>query len=358
MSIYSTFDYLFSQGAKDGSRRGSSDGACRQLAKLIRRHGKRAFGELTPEQREILVQLETAGQLAELERIRDGLAAASGWGELLPRTVEAGTVEPDPEYLLPFEFDPTPMAPSIDTYAKAKSVHGAETVVHMRFQRVYQENLGEILYQDSERLREKYQATVQTLVMLLWPGADGPGVTGTYKPRKGAEFRYHLARLWERDAEEMASSPGMAMFAPLGRGAEERLPGIVSKMAAAITEAGKDDPHMAEDVWVVAYFSMGLRYTAERVNEVLADFLPDMYKSRDFRSALSQGYYAGLNRSRNDGAMEATRDWVLTLGSCRLGEPPPHIRKGLEANRNLDRLEQIAGRVLKCSTWAEALAMN
>jgi hypothetical protein len=39
MTIYSTINYLIAEGEKDGKLRGHKEGACRQLSKLLRRHG-------------------------------------------------------------------------------------------------------------------------------------------------------------------------------------------------------------------------------------------------------------------------------------------------------------------------------
>jgi hypothetical protein len=46
---------------------------------------------------------------------------------------------------------------------------------------------------------------------------------------------------------------------------------------------------------------------------------------------------------------------VLWLGTRRLSEPPPSVREALETLPTLERLEQIAGRLRKASTWPEAL---
>jgi hypothetical protein len=352
--IYSTIDYLYAQGVKDGRERGLREGACREVCKLLLRHGRRTFGDPSEEQRAVPEALADHLDLGQLERLRDRLPDVSSWAELLEGTTPAPDPPAPPEYLLPCDFDPSPMPPSIDTYAKVELLTGQPAVVHLRFQRLYQEDLGAILYRENRRLAEKYGQMVQTVVLVLWPGADGPAVTGEFHTPGGEVFRYLLTRLWEKDADEMFDSPATAAFAPLARFAPERLPEIVRRMINVIT--AQDDAEAQSSFWSMAYSSMGLRYPAEQVHELLAPVMPRILAHKDARTMMSEGYYAGQSRAEGDGAGRAARDWVLALGTRRLGEPTTALREQLETVANLERLEQIAVQLRKAATWPEALA--
>ena len=192
--------------------------------KLLLRFGKRAFGPPTAERGRELDALAEKGALEQLERLQDRFATAKSWTDLMHAAGAAPhTPPPPPDYLVPFDFDPTPMPPSIDQFMETTMHSEEKVIVHMRFQRLYQEDLGEVLYKASLQLQAKYQRQVITAVFMLWRGADGPGVTGEYQSG-GHVFRYQVARLWEKDVDEMLLNPLMAVFAPLARFPPERLP--------------------------------------------------------------------------------------------------------------------------------------
>jgi hypothetical protein len=354
MSIYSTLNHLVALGAKDGKERGCRAGACRQLGKLLLRHGKRALGTPSPEQRALMDQLMEQWNLEQLEQVRDRLPDAASWSALLA-DIQVLARPADPDYLLPFEFDPEPMPPSIDEYARVKKVPGGEVIFHIRFQRLYQENLGAILYRESQQKQAEHHCPVETVVLLLWPGADGPAMTGEYAIPKGGTYRYHLTRLWERDAEEMLNNPSTLAFAPLGKFKPERLGEIIRRMDEAIEARSEEDKH---NLWIVVYSGMGLRFSAEQVHELLAHRMPYLLQTQECRSTMSGGYYDAFTEGEAEGALQAARVWVLTLGRQRLGEPEPAVGKAIETRDSLDQLEQLAARVLKGTTWREVLAPN
>jgi hypothetical protein len=357
MTIYSTVNYLRAQGEKDGTARGLQVGQCRQGCKLLLRHGNRRFGPVAAEQRALLDGAADRLGLAQLERLQDRFLAAQSWAELLAGMTVPDAAPADPDYLQPFDFDPEPMPPSIDEHFRVQFEAGKEAVIHMRFQRLYQDNLGEILYEENRRVSERLRLPVQDVVLVLWPGADGPALTGEYVPPSGGVFRYSVKRLWEMDPEETLHSCGTAIFAPLTRFPPEELPQIVRRVKEVITAHAKDEKTLV-NCWGVTYCCMGLRYPAEQVNELLTDVMPIVYRCPDTKGVLSEGYYLGHSRGESEGAIRATRRWVLTLGGQRLGEPPPVVRQAVTATDDLQRLEQLAARVLKAGAWPEVLAMN
>jgi hypothetical protein len=358
MGIYSTLDHLHALGAKDGRERGLCEGACRQLGKLLLRHGKRRLGPPTPAESALLDALIDRAGVEQMGQAVERFATAPGWPEMLAGIEPPAARPADPEYLLPLEIDPSPLPPSIDEYAKVKGKStGLPSIVHIRLQRLYQDNIGAVLHRESQRLRKEYHCPVHTAVLLLWPGADGPAMTGEYDVPTGGTFQYHLNRLWEKDVDELFSSLATVAYTPLGKGAPERLPEIVRRMEEIIDSQAPDE-RMRENLWVVAYQGMGLRYPAERVNELLAHKLPFIYATRPCRGTLSEGFYDGHAKGLEEGMAQATRRWVRTLGGQRLGEPSEELMRALEAVSSLDRLEQIAARALHSASWPAVLAPN
>jgi hypothetical protein len=356
VGIYSTIDYLRSLGMRDGRERGVRGGAAGQLGRLLLRHGRRRFGPpAQAQQRLVDVLVERAG-LSILEQARDRFLNVPGWTELLAG-LEVPLERPaDPYYVKPFEIDPEPPAPSIDEYARVSTKSsGDPSIIHIRFQRVYQPNLGEILYKDSKRVQAERKCPVTSVVILMWPGADGPAITGTYAIPSGGTYTYTVTRLWERDVEEMFGSVATAVYAPLSKFAPECLPEIIRRMDDYI-EANATDEKMRSALWVVVYSSMGLRYSAEQANQLLASQLPYILEREECRSTMSEGFHAGYSEGEQEGAIQALRGWVEALGSQRLGAPPPLVAQALTANTSRDRLEQLAARVLKGANWQEVLA--
>jgi hypothetical protein len=357
MEMYSTLMWLYEHGERDGRERGLCEGECRQLRKLLLRHGKRRFGEPSAQQLALLDALAERWGLAPLEQARDRLTGAADWAALLAGLEPPPARPPEPDYVEPYEFHCTPTPPSIDQYARVTTVDGDQMVMHIRFQRIYQPDLGAILHRDNERLRAQYGGKVESVVMLLWTGADGPGVTGEYALPGGGTFRYQVGRLWETDPERMLTNILGAAMAPLTNFPPERLPEILRRMEEVIETKSKNEEQRG-DVWVVAYTNLGLRFPAERVHELLAHRMPFIWATPPCRSTRSNGYHKGFADALREGDMRATRRWVLSLGRARLGEPPAQVPAALDALTSLDRLEQLAARVLKASSWPEALAPN
>jgi hypothetical protein len=291
--------------------------------------------------------------LEQLEQTVDRFPEVDGWPGLL------GDQPPperpaEPAYLLPFEFDPQPMTPSIDEFARVTMNGDMPAIVHLRMQKLYQENIGALLYRESQRLAREHSCPVITAVLLLWKEADGPAMTGHYAIPSAGVFRYELTRLWEKDVDEMFGSPATLAFTPLAKFAPERLPEVLRRMEEGI-EARAGDEEWKDRLWFLAYSGMGVRYPAEQVDRWLAHKLDFIHRTNGCRRALSDGYYAGYSQGQEEGKLHGALTWIEKVGGRRLGAPSAEVSASLKAIRNLDRLEQVAARVLKGASWTEVL---
>jgi hypothetical protein len=233
---------------------------------------------------------------------------------------------------------------------------GGEVVIHPRFQRIYQPDLGAILHREAEQLRAaKYNLPVESAVTILWTGTDGPVVTGEYAVPGGETIHYTVARMWEKDPDTMFDIPMAAILSPLAGFGPERLPEVLRRMDEAIESHARNEQER-ENYWVIAYTNVGLRFPAERVHELLAHRMEYIWSLNPMRRTRSNGHSRALAETLPEGDLRATWQWVLALGRERLGEPPAEVPGALAAITNLDRLEQLASRVLKAATWLEALA--
>src|SRR4051794_39082096 len=82
-TIYSTLNHLHDLGLADGMERGTAEGACRQLGKLLLRHGKRTFGPPCDEHRLLLDGLIEREGLPGLRQAMERVVSAGSWAELL-----------------------------------------------------------------------------------------------------------------------------------------------------------------------------------------------------------------------------------------------------------------------------------
>lgn len=354
-SLYSTLQHLVDEGEREGRLAGAREGASRQLARLLSRHGKRRFGPPAEEVRELLDRLVDRVALESLERIQERFGRVTDWDTLLADVLVPEQRPVDPGYLVPCDYDPSPPAASIDQFKIDSLGDGRVAIVHLRIQRLYQENLGAILYRARKEKMVKYRLPMVTMVMLIHPGADGPTTTGEYAIPTGGTFRYDLIRIWEREPEELLAKGPLVSLAPIGKGARERLPDVVRQMEEVI-ERTETEAKSYNEAWSLAFMAMGLVYTYEEVHAVLAHRMPFLRQLDESRSALSEGFYEGRSRGQQLGALEVTRRWVLERGKQRLGEPPADVLAALSALTHLDRLDQLAARVLTEASWPAVLA--
>jgi len=354
MRLSSTHRYLHEKGEKDGVALGLAAGWTRQLCKLLLRHGNKTWAPATPEQRDWLHTLADRSGRAEFEQLLARFLQAKSWDELLTGlSLPAAPVQPD--YVMPPDFEINVASAAYDQYAAVSTKSTGERVVlHVRIQKQYQPELGRILYEQNRRVEELEGKKVQfTAVMLLWPGADGPDVTGEYRIPKGGVYRYAISRLWEKNVDEILVNPAMVIFAPLSNFPAARLPSIVTRVIELIRS--ESDKETRDNFWKLLYWTMGLRYSADEVNAHLAPVLAEILALDDFKACVSGGFHHGFSRGQNQGILEATRTWVLTLGTHRLGDPTPALCEAIASLNALDRLEQLSARVLKEADWPSVM---
>ena len=89
---------------------------------------------------------------------------------------------------------------------------------------------------------------------------------------------------------------------------------------------------------------MGLRYERELIDRLLQGVI-EMEESVTYQGIIEKGEAKGA------------RKLLLRLGESHFGQPPAEVRTALEGIHDLDRLEQLALRVEKVSSWQELLGL-
>ena len=246
----------------------------------------------------------------------------------------------------------------------------APYLVHVEFQASHDPAMAERLLRYHVLLRYKHQVPVRSVVLLLRPRADGPGMGGTltYGPEAGATdpaplltFRYQLMRVWEQSADALLRGGlGTLPLAPLANVPRTDLPGIVRAMERRITgEATKAE---AGILWTATYVLMGLKFPQTLTSQLLAE-VQGMEESVTYQAIKAKGRAEGLDEGRQEGRQEGqnigrateARSLVLRLGRKRLGDPAPATLDTLEGITGIEALENLAERLLEVETWDELL---
>lgn len=195
---------------------------------------------------------------------------------------------------------------------------------------------------------------VRTVVFLLRPEADGPGMRAPLVRQFPDEppylqFDFRVVRVWEQPVESfLRGGVGMLPLAPLCDVTPEALPGVIRQMEQRIeTEA----PAEAGTLWTSAYILMGLRYPPEFAAQLLKG-VRAMKESSTYQAILEEGEAKG----RSEGRVEGERNLLLRLGSKRFGQPAASTLETLQAITSLEQLEQLGERLLEVESWAELMA--
>ncbi len=100
------------------------------------------------------------------------------------------------------------------------------------------------------------------------------------------------------------------------------------------------------ELWAATFLLMGLRYENALIEQLLKG-VQGMEESTTYQLILGRG--------EAKGEVKEARKLVLRLGRKRFGEPDASVQKALR-DASLDRLEEMADRLLQAETWQELLA--
>jgi hypothetical protein len=346
-------------GKAAGRAYGLAESRSRALARLLNRQAKQKFGNADPTGRATLDALTQAFACNLLDELASHLVAAPGWAEWLAGVTVPPPAPGLPDYTKNLEIDFEPSGPSIDTHMRAGMAGGGEAIIHLRIQKWYQPDLDRHLYEESRKLERKFGKMPMVLVFLLWPPAEGPGMTGRFeecdaKGKVKRVFTYTIRRAWEMEPEEVTHSPGTMLLAPLSKGARQRMPEIMHMVNKGLDQS-KADVTTRELVWGAVYWSMGLICDLDEAHRALGDLVPFIHNSRHYLSAKGHAFLEAYSAAQRDGPPAAARALVLRQATCRFGEVPG-AADTLAAITALEDLEALAQRVLTAADWPSLLS--
>ena len=96
-----------------------------------------------------------------------------------------------------------------------------------------------------------------------------------------------MARMWEKNPDEMFGNVLTAAMSPLSGFGDERLPEIVRRIDEVIQTQAQNEEER-QNIWVMAYTNLGVAFAAERINELLSHRLDSVALYRLTRAILAR----------------------------------------------------------------------
>ncbi len=201
-------------------------------------------------------------------------------------------------------------------------------------------------------LDHQHDLPVESVLILLRPKALASDQTGLYS-RRGvtgsiiADFRYRLERVWEHSIDSWLNGGlGLAPLALLTDEADADLENALDRFRTCLLDH-KADEATAKSILGSSYVLCGLRYERARIAE--------MYRRLSMLMEDSTTYQEILEKGMERGQLQASRNLILRMGTKRFGAPAPELAAVLGQIADLNRLEQLAERMLDATGWADLL---
>jgi hypothetical protein len=345
-------------GRTAGREYGLAESMSRTLALLLSRQARQKFGGPDETGRTTLDGLARAFANDQLGELGERLIDASSWDEWLAGVAVPPPAPDRPAYTRDLDIDLEPSGPSIDSYMQVTLRDGGTMICHIRIQKWYQPDLDRHLFENSRKVERKHGKMPMVAVFLMWPPAEGPGMTGRYEERdaKGRvkrTFTYTIHRAWEMSPEEVTRSPGTMMLAPLTKNARERMPEIVRMIEDGLNRNHADAVTRAK-AWVAAYWNMGLICDLDAAHRSLGDVLAFIQGTKDYQDAKAHAFLEACSAAQQEGRRQAGRDLILRQAIRRFGADPDAAAV-ITAVTEPDELDAMAERVLTAADWASLL---
>ncbi len=266
--------------------------------------------------------------------------------------------------------------------------------LHIENETSYKTTAGNRILEYSIFIGKALNVPVRSVLLLLRPEADGPGMTGVAERRlpngkKYLDFQYEVVRIWKLPAEKLFKSSLGAL--PLAFIADIQAEGVLTLVKRAKIRLKREtDSKTASEIWTAISILLGLRYEREQVDYWLKG-VREMEDSVTYQAivekGLAKGYERGIERGIEKGleqgleqgiekglqkglqkglekgvligekrgeAREA-RTILLKLGTDCFGEPMPRTLAQLNKIEDKSKLEHLIRRTRTVSSWTELL---
>ena len=259
------------------------------------------------------------------------------------------------------EADLSTVTASADKVLLIKTV--PSSLLHVEFQSSFEERLDKRILRYNVLLDYEQDLTVESAVILLRPAAERSRITGHVQRwsadgRRLLDFIYRVERVWEHPVESILTGPlGALPLAPLANVSTEDLPSVIDRMQERLRQ--ETTPADAAELWTGTYVLMGLRFPRELSSQLLRG-VRGMKESVTYMEIFEEGEAKGEARGEAKGEakgeVKGERNLILRLGRKRFGEPDAVTVAALEAITSVERLGQMAERLLEVENWTDLMA--
>jgi len=261
----------------------------------------------------------------------------------------------------PVESDLSTVLADVDKVLRVEAL--APWLAHLELQSTHDPRLPYRLLQYHALLLYRHSLPVETTVVLLRPGADGPQMSGLLDQRgtfdqQTVAFHYRVVRLWERPVDELLTG-GLSILplAPLAAFEPHRLPEIMQRLDERLEREAP--PEDIPQLWAATLLLFGLRYDAV-VAQQLARGVRRMRESSVYQAILEEGRESGIllgrEAGREEGSADEARRILLRLGTRKFGPPNPATSAILDRVRDREMIETLIDGILHATSWPELLA--
>ncbi len=199
-------------------------------------------------------------------------------------------------------------------------------------------------------LTARFRMLTRSLVVLLRPEADFPGLDGRLRLPPSIDFRFGVLKIWELPLDLILKGGlGILPLAPLA----DLGPASPESVMRDLEKRFRDEcqPGQAADLWAATWLLLGLRYDTTTATGLIRG-VREMKESSTYQLAVAEGELQGEIR----GELREARAFVLRLGRKRFGPPSPTVQALIQALDDRECLEQIGERLLECQSWESAIA--
>jgi predicted transposase YdaD len=160
-------------------------------------------------------------------------------------------------------------------------------------------------------------------------------------------------------------------LAPVSRVEAEQVPEVLVAISERLIS--EPSPEQAATLWAATKVLMGLRYSSEKVEEMVrgvsamilgirgieeSSVYQDIFakgEAKGLVEGLVEGRAEGLAEGFIEGRTDEARQAVLQLGRKKLGQPDDGVRMRIAAIADVDRLNSLLERILEVASWDELL---
>ncbi len=212
---------------------------------------------------------------------------------------------------------------------------------------------------------DRHDLPTRSVVILLRPEADGPGLTGEYRRTLPGgpdylTFRYGILRVWEAPVEAFLDGGlGTLPLAPIADLGAMPVEAVIEAIERRIDQT---PPALGGLLWTSTSILMGMRYPADLIASLVRG-ARQMKESTFYQAILAEGEALGEARGEARGqargeVIQAKR-LLVRLGERRFGSILPADRETLDAITRSGRLEDLCELVViaPVATWGEFLML-